>query len=138
MSRGDGAPREVAEAEVEEKSVDLSEHGEQLDTSAALARVGGDEELLKEIAEIFLDEYPAALVEVRRAAESGDANALQHAAHSLKGSIANFGAKTAYDAALRLEKMGRSGEFESTAEALLALDEALDRLKPELRRLISG
>lgn len=118
--------------------MDLSDHIAQLDAAAALARVGGDEDLLKEIAEIFLDEYPAALAEVRRAAESGDAGALERAAHALKGSISNFGATAAYDAALRLETMGRTGELDSTAEALGVLDAALVRLGPELRRLVSG
>ena len=77
-----------------------------LDLSAALSRVGGDEELLKEIAEIFLDQCPEALHDVRAAVEANDHEALQHAAHSLKGSVGNFGAQQAFEAAYRLEQNG--------------------------------
>lgn len=106
-----------------------------LDLATALARVGGDEDLLKEIAQIFLDQCPEALDEVKRAIEARDAEALQHAAHSLKGSVGNFGAKIAYDAAFRLERLGRHGQFGETAETLAELERALAALRPELEKL---
>jgi len=118
--------------------MDLPNQLAELDASLALSRVGGDEELLKEIAQIFLDECPDALSAIRMAAETGDAAKLERAAHSLKGSIGNFGAKAAYDAAYRLETMGRSGELGNTSDALRDLDAALARLTPELSRLASG
>lgn len=56
-----------------------------LDRQFALSRVGGDEELLKEIALIFLEDYPNSLREIRAAIASGDASQLERAAHSLEG-----------------------------------------------------
>ena len=109
-----------------------------LDLSAALARVGGDEELLKEIAEIFLDECPSALSDVQQAITAADAESLQKAAHSLKGSVGNFGAKDAYEAALRLEMMGRNREMGESTQALSDLESALNRLKPQLESLNSS
>src|ERR1700676_33856 len=79
-----------------------------LDRQLALSRVGGDLELLREIAILFLDECPRALLEIQRALAAEDAVKLENAAHSLKGSVANFGASAAVAAALRLEQMGRS------------------------------
>ncbi|MCP5112979.1 MAG: Hpt domain-containing protein [bacterium] len=106
--------------------------------AVALSRVGGDEELLKEIAEIFLDQLPEALSDIRQAAEAGDAAALERTAHSLKGSIGNFGAQAAFDAALRLEMMGRSSELAGTGAALGELESALEHLNPVLSKLVAG
>ena len=74
-----------------------------LDRSLALSRVGGDVELLQEIAQLFLEDAPNMLAAIDLALRSGDAHALERAAHSLKGSVSNFGAQCAYEAAFSLE-----------------------------------
>ena len=61
-----------------------------LDCAVALERLGGDEELLREVARLFLDEYPMLINEIRSAAAVMDASALERAAHSMKGSVSNF------------------------------------------------
>jgi len=63
-----------------------------LDHALALERVGGDRSLLREIAVLFLDEYPRIMAEIRAALEAGNAVALERAAHSLKGSALGVGA----------------------------------------------
>ena len=118
--------------------MDVPEQFAGLDLAVALTRVGGDEGLLREIAEIFLEQCPDALSEIRTAAQSGDASALERSAHTLKGSIGNFGANAAYEAALKLETLGRSGELGSVTEALHDLELAVERLNPELSKFISG
>jgi HPt (histidine-containing phosphotransfer) domain-containing protein len=106
-----------------------------LDLEIALTRVGGDPELLKEIAVLFLDNYHAWLGELREAAGRGDAEGVEHTAHGLKGSVANFGAQAAVDAALRLENLGRSGDLSDVSSSLAALESALTALRPELESL---
>jgi two-component system sensor histidine kinase/response regulator len=106
-----------------------------VDRELALARVGGDETLLKEIAELFLADYPNALRDLRQAVARTDADALERAAHGLKGSVANFGAQPVVDAAQKLENMGRSRTLEDAGSALTALELALDALRPELQSL---
>ena len=106
-----------------------------LDLAAALARVGGDEELLKEIAGIFLDQYPEELSEVRKAVETRNPHALECAAHSLKGSVGNFGAQQAYDAAFRLELMGRKNELSHSTDTLAELEKAIGSLREQLMKL---
>src|SRR5262249_1948141 len=61
-----------------------------LDRALALSRVGGDAELLKEIAMLFLEEYPRVLDELRNAIARGDARSVERTAHGLKGSVSNF------------------------------------------------
>jgi two-component system sensor histidine kinase/response regulator len=106
-----------------------------LNRELALARVGGDAELLKEIGELFLEEYPRALADLRKAVDSGDADGVERAAHGLKGSVANFGAQTVVEAATMLEEMGRGHRLEEVEQVLRTLDLALAALRPELESL---
>lgn len=108
----------------------LQEQG--LDRATALARVGGDVGLLKEIAALFLDEYPRALDDIHRALAAGDARTLENSAHGLKGSVANFGARAAVDAAFQLEQLGRAHKLEQVSPALAALEQTLACLHAEL------
>ena len=105
------------------------------DRSAALDRIGGDEELLREIAGLFLSEYPQLIQEIRVAIESVNAQALERNAHSLKGAVANFEARAAVNAAFRLESIGRSGNLDQAAVAFTDLELAFAELQPVLLNL---
>jgi HPt (histidine-containing phosphotransfer) domain-containing protein len=94
--------------------------------------VGGDVELLKEVVELFLDDYPSTLERIKSAVAGRDATALEHHAHSLKGSVSTFGANRAFEAAFSLEKQGRSGDLSGAQEGLRQLEQALAALRPEL------
>lgn len=102
---------------------------------AALDRVGGDKELLAEIAQLFLEDYPRIMADIRTALHSNDAAGVEHAAHSLKGSVANFGAEPAWQAAFELERIGRSRDLSEAADAFARLSEIFAVLKPELEAL---
>jgi two-component system, sensor histidine kinase and response regulator len=91
--------------------------------------------LLREIAVLFIEDCPRALAELRLAVEQRDATKIENAAHALKGSVANFGAQAAVDAAFRLEQMGRAGKLSESAEALDALEHALLAVCAELAAL---
>ena len=74
------------------------------DMAAALERVDGDMELMKELAGLFLGECPRRMADIHRAIDRRDGPELQRAAHYLKGSVGNFGARRAFEAAGRLER----------------------------------
>jgi two-component system sensor histidine kinase/response regulator len=105
------------------------------DRAVALSRVGGDVDLLKEIAVLFLDDYPKSLHELHQAVETRDARRLERTAHGLKGSVSNFGARPAVDAALQLETMGRAQKLVEVEQVLHTLELALAALRPELESL---
>ena len=98
------------------------------DREAALERVEGDFELLIELWGIFQEDEPKTLAELRSGVAAGDEWRVHRAAHALKGSVANFVAPEAVDAAQVLENLGRRGIIEGMRPALLALEDALDRL----------
>ena len=103
-----------------------------LDRQLALSRVGGDIQLLREIAVLFVEECPRSLAEIQGAVEQGDPARLESAAHALKGSVANFGARAAVDAASRLEQMGRNEEMSQAEEMLRLLERTLTAVCAEL------
>ena len=103
-----------------------------IDWAALLARVGGDMEPLAELVRLFLDTYPRTLSEVREAVARADPEAVERAAHSLKGSVSYFTAKGAFEAALSLEKMGRENNLRDVQAACATLENEMRRLHQEL------
>lgn len=106
-----------------------------MDLDLALCRVGGDITLLKEIAAIFLDEYPKGLADLQAALDAGDAYKFERVAHGLKGSVATFGAQPAVDAAFLLEQLGHAQDLATASSALHVLDQQLRVLHLELESI---
>ena len=79
------------------------------DPDDVLGRVEGNRELLAELVDIFRAECPRLLVNLRHSVEIGDARGVQEAAHAIKGTVGNFGAPAASEAARALEVMGQAG-----------------------------
>jgi PAS domain S-box-containing protein len=119
---GIGMPDEVGSSEV-------------IDWDAAIKHFEGDVELMKEIAGMLLEEGPVLMDQMKEALDRCDSNALERAAHTIKGSVGNFIAKPAFLAAQRVEQIGRDGNMGEAQEACTALERELDRLMPALATL---
>jgi two-component system sensor histidine kinase/response regulator len=107
-----------------------------VDHALALSRVGGDSELLGEIARLFLTDAPHMLNAIEAAICAGDAYALERSAHAFKGCVSNFGGAAATSIAFSLEQMGRKQELSGAAEAFQRLRAAEEAVEVELQRLI--
>lgn len=103
-----------------------------MDKATVLDRVEGDVELLKELVDLFRDDSARLLRELHAALDQGDARALERSAHALKGSVGNFCASSAWEAALNLETLARSGVIVGAEEALHALDREVEALNADL------
>jgi two-component system sensor histidine kinase/response regulator len=103
-----------------------------IDWLGAIAHVEGDIELLKEIAGMFLEQCPSLETRMREAVAKRDPVEIERAAHTIKGSVGNFAAKSAFEAALALEKIGRDGTLDDVEAVTAKLQEELERLKPAL------
>jgi len=90
-----------------------------------LERVGGDKDLFMELLDLFLETYPERMQALRTALDSKDFAGASRAAHDLKGSIGNFGAREAYDAAIRLENLTRDASFEDAESIYQTLQSSL-------------
>jgi two-component system, sensor histidine kinase and response regulator len=116
----------VPEAAMNERPMDWNE---------ALQRIGGSEEILRELAKEFLGEAPRLLEAARDALQSGDAVEVRRQAHTLKGSAALFVATPAVEAARRLEEIGESGDLQEADEALARLTELIADLSGALKQV---
>ena len=112
--------------------MDFPEQLARLDHAVALDRLGGDVELLRECAQLFLSEYPGLLDSIKEAVSARDSQALQRAAHTMKGAVANFGAKDAYEAAYELESMGRRNDLADVDAACETLVRVMSEIHPAL------
>jgi len=89
-------------------------------------------QLLQEIIALFLNDCPALLSEIRNAYQQRDPERLERAAHTLKGSVSNFAAEGAVNAALALENIGRNRDLSDTAAAIMHLEKEIERVREEL------
>jgi len=94
----------------------------------ALDRIEGDTALFDEMAVLFFEEYPKALIKMREAITRQDGQALAYSANALKGALGNFAATKAIDTTLRLELMGRHGDLALAHPTLADLEKQLMRL----------
>lgn len=104
-----------------------------VDHEELLERVGGDLQLLQELVELFLEDYPELLQTMRRALVSYDFENFSIAAHALKGMAGTFSAKAAADAALKCELIGAQHSCNEAAESLSLLEREISRLHAVLK-----
>jgi len=109
--------------------------GTSFDLGEALTRLQGDQELLADLARVFLNDYGNQLADIRQSLQDADLSKLERAAHSLKGSVSNFGAQRSFSVAFELEKAARSNDLESCHHLSRALAAELEILKTELAPL---
>jgi CheY-like chemotaxis protein len=99
--------------------------------AALLARFG-DRKFLLGMIRIFQTDSEKTLARIREAIAQQDAEGLRTAAHALKGSAANFLARTAVDAAYQLEVMGRERNLGGAESACRHLETEIAALTRSL------
>jgi two-component system, sensor histidine kinase and response regulator len=100
-----------------------------LNVPELLSRVDNDQELLRELLQLFKDECPRLLQSLEEAVSRQEMKVVETTSHSLKGMLANLSATRAALAASSLEKFSRVGK-------LFELKGALADLKSEVAALL--
>lgn len=111
---------------------------EALDITEMKRRVDGDEEIVRELFQIFLAEIPRMAKDVRNAVAESDGARLMMAAHSLKGSAASLTADRVASLAADLERMGRSNDLARARSVHGELEAALERLAEQLTGILAN
>ena len=106
-----------------------------IDRDRLMGHVGGNSDLLLELIQLLLELGPNMLNEVGESINRGSSDDLQRTAHTLKGSVGNFAADAAVQAALSLEMMGRNNDFSKASEAFILLKNEMENLFDELQSL---
>lgn len=111
---------------------------EPLDLDTARRLTGGDENLLRELAEMFPGESRRHLDGVRAGIERAEAELIRRSAHSLKSTAGLFGASALVSAARAVEQAGSADDLAGAESALDALGEEVARLEAALRRYLEA
>ena len=82
---------------------------EVIDHPAALENCDGDEDLLREISEIFIKDSPKRIEKLTRGLEEKDWESVREAAHLMKGSALNLAAGSFHFATQNLERAAKTG-----------------------------
>ena len=88
----------------------------------------GDEELIKEVVPIFLNDSKERIEKLQEAVASKDSKAIKFYSHAIKGAARNVGAERLSDIASRLENLSREGDLES-------VDSIYEELKTEYEKV---
>jgi CheY-like chemotaxis protein/HPt (histidine-containing phosphotransfer) domain-containing protein len=102
------------------------------DRPALLARLMGDEDLVREIVAGFLEDMPNQIGALQKHVGAGDAAGAGLKAHTIKGAAANVGAMALSVVALQMEKAGRSGRLEGLVALVPELERQFDLLRTRL------
>ena len=97
-----------------------------------------DEELMREVLGLLLDDAANQLPLLDAAIRAGDMQNCRRLAHYSKGACANVGAGRAAAACLRLEQQATQGEIAACSQSLAALRDELDALRQEVDRGVPG
>jgi CheY-like chemotaxis protein len=108
----------------------------QLNRNEVLARVAGDEVLLRTLVKLFVESCPGQMAALRASIACGDAALVRRQAHTLKGAVLNFGVGNVVDAAFALERMGLENDLTGADEAWQRLDAALQGMPAALATLL--
>ena len=88
-----------------------------------------------QMVEVFLRTAPRYMNELVEAMDSGNAEGVMFAAHTLKGSVGYFGADRASELALELETKGRENDLVSAPILFAQMKAEIDRVLAELREV---
>ncbi|MDB6094119.1 MAG: hypothetical protein JWM32_1681 [Verrucomicrobia bacterium] len=97
----------------------------------------GNDEFLREILGIFLEDVPHRIAELDEAIASGDVGRFTRAAHSIKGASSNVGANALRAVAEQLESRSHAEPLTSLASTLAALKTDFATTKVEIEKLLA-
>jgi histidine phosphotransfer protein HptB len=98
---------------------------------------GDNDEFLREIAGIFLEDTPLRIAELDQSLAASDIPKFTRAAHSIKGSSANLGAMALRNVAEKLEHQSRTAGLGGVAALVGDVKTEFERAKVELGKLIA-
>jgi HPt (histidine-containing phosphotransfer) domain-containing protein len=107
-----------------------------LNIDIALEHVGGDRELLSELARMFVQDYPQLIEHAAEGIRQKNYSLLERTAHTLKGRMAFFGISRLRDSLTKLEEMGQEQDLSQADPMLLEIKTEMNSILPEIEILI--
>jgi two-component system sensor histidine kinase/response regulator len=100
----------------------------------ALDRVEGDWDFYLELVACFLADYPNSISKLKSAAAARDSAEVGMVAHTIKGALGNLSAINAREIALKLERIGKSGNTTGAETLIIELEGAVEAYQKAVER----
>lgn len=94
-----------------------------------------DDAFLKDIIGIFLEDTPERITELKQSLKAYDQPKFTRAAHSIKGSASNLGARFVRAAAEKLEHQSRNSGLDGLDDLVAGLESEFATAKAELEKI---
>ena len=111
-----------------------------IDMDSVLERVGGDESFLRELFDIYVEDFIEKYPQLEQAISKGDFNNIKEIGHSLKGSSGNLSLTGLHETAYGIELSGKENDIEQAKLYFIRLKEEFKKFKdflpPEKRQNI--
>jgi PAS domain S-box-containing protein len=105
--------------------------------AALLEAFNHDGEFFKDVAEMFIADYPPMVETVEKAIADEDGALLSRTAHALKGMARNFQIDGAADAARQLEMLADQDQFETAGHLFTRMVEELAGFERRLKQMVA-
>jgi two-component system, sensor histidine kinase and response regulator len=109
-----------------------------LDFKQMLEQLGGDQNLLQEVIDIFVAQAPTHLETLRCALTQGDAGLVEKTAHSMKGELGYLGISEVTQKARVLEELGRKHDLEQAAQVFVSYEREISAIVCAMKRTQSA
>ena len=106
-----------------------------VDGKAVLEGLGGSQQLLSQIIDLFTADAPKRIAGIKAALKAKNTEKLRFEAHSLKGSIGNFRAQRAFAVAQKIEDTYKTGDLAAAKAVLPVMEKEIEQLLAELKAL---
>lgn len=103
-----------------------------LNVPITLERLGGDQELFGEIAQILVQTAPDQLASISAALAANDLKRTREEAHSLKGAVAAFEAPEVFEAVATIERLAKADDVAGAQAAFAPAHALVESLLVEL------
>jgi two-component system sensor histidine kinase/response regulator len=97
----------------------------------------GQPDIVREVLTVFLADAPVRLAAIDGAIGSGDAPALQRAAHALKGAAGSIGAVGLQTCCHDLEELGRAGGLDGASGLGRRIHDEFGRVRDEINEMLA-
>jgi CheY-like chemotaxis protein/HPt (histidine-containing phosphotransfer) domain-containing protein len=120
---------DTASSDTKEPESSDEQYGELPVDFATIKKIYDDEDVLKEVVKVFLEEAPQTIELLAKAIEAKDSKNVKVYAHKLKGLARHVAARKLSDMLYHLETKGREGFLEGSEALFADIQEEFDKLK---------
>lgn len=119
------------------EGIPLASPDDAADLTALLEAFNNDGAFFKDVADMFISDYPPMVQTLNKAIVDHDGALLGRTAHALKGMAQNFQIDDAVDVALQLEQLAEQGQFETARHRCRQLADALTAFERRLKQMLA-